>query len=157
MKERLPFAQDLSLENSVDSYLYFQLALLHSMTYFFFLYQSPLSLSTVFDSISSNINEFFSTNPSANVFVFGDFSIHHKDQLIYSDGTERSGELCCNFYISSYHTQMVIFPTCIPDCDSHSPALLDFFLTSDAVICSTMTVPPLRNSDNVVSVSIYIP
>ena len=46
---------------------------------------------------------------------------------------------------------MVIFPTRIPDCDSHSPALLDFFLTSDAVICSTITVPPLRNSDNVVS------
>ena len=27
---------------------------------------------------------------------------------------------------------MVNFPTRIPDCDSHSPALLDFFLSSDA-------------------------
>ena len=35
-KERLPFAQDLSLENSADSYLYFWLALLHSVSYFFF-------------------------------------------------------------------------------------------------------------------------
>ena len=35
-------------------------------------------------------------------------------------------------------TQMVNFPTQIPHCDSHSPALLDLFLSSDASICSTM-------------------
>ena len=39
VKEGLPFAQDLSLENSADSYLCFQLALLYSVSYFFFLYQ----------------------------------------------------------------------------------------------------------------------
>ena len=50
---------------------------------------------------------------------------------------------------------MVNFPTRIPDCDSHSPALLDLFLSSDASICSTMAFPPLGNSDHVVcSVSI---
>ena len=32
VKERLPFAQDLSLENSADSYLCFRLALLHSVS-----------------------------------------------------------------------------------------------------------------------------
>ena len=49
VKEGLPFPQDLSLENSANSYLRFQLALLHSVSYFFFLYQSPTSsLSTVF-------------------------------------------------------------------------------------------------------------
>ena len=41
MKEGLSFAWDLSLENSEDSYLCFRLALLHSVSYFFFLYQSP--------------------------------------------------------------------------------------------------------------------
>ena len=45
---------------------------------------------------------------------------------------------------------MVDFPTRIPDCDSHSPALLDFFLSSDASICSTTAFPPLGNSDHVV-------
>ena len=45
---------------------------------------------------------------------------------------------------------MVNFPTRIPDCDSHSPALLDLFLSSDASICSTMAFPPLGNSDHVV-------
>ena len=57
VKERFPFAWDLSLENSVDSYLCFGLALLDSVSYFFFLHQSPSSsLSMIFDSISSNID-----------------------------------------------------------------------------------------------------
>ena len=85
VKEGLPFARDLSLENSADSYLCFRLALLHSVSYFFFLCRSPSSiLCMVFDSISSNIDEVLSINPSANVFVFGDFNIHHKDWLTYS-------------------------------------------------------------------------
>ena len=53
---------------------------------------------------------------------------------------------------------MVKFPTRIPDCDSHSPALLDLFPSSDASICSTMGFRPLGNSDHVVfSVSIDFP
>ena len=57
VKERFPFAWDLSLENSVDSYLCFGLALLDSVSYFFFLHQSSSSsLSMIFDSISSNID-----------------------------------------------------------------------------------------------------
>ena len=85
VKEGLPFARALSLENSADSYLCFRLAL----------------------------NDL---------------------------------------------TQIVNFPTRIPDCDSHSPALLDFFLSSDASICSIMAFPPLGNSDHVVvSVSIDFP
>ena len=35
VKEGLPFAQDISLENSADSDLCFQLALPHSVSYFF--------------------------------------------------------------------------------------------------------------------------
>ena len=85
----------------------------------------------VFDSISSNIDEVLSINPSANVFVFGDFNVHYKDWLTYSGATDRPGALCYNFYISNDLTQMVNFPTGIPDCDPHSPALLDFFLSSD--------------------------
>ena len=153
-----PFAWDLSLENSADSYLCFRLALLHSVSYFFFLYRSPsLSLCMVFDSISY-IDEVLSINPSANVFVFGDFNVHHKDWLTYSGGTERPGEPCYNFSISNDLNQIVNFPTRIPDCDCHSPALLDLFLSSDASICSTVAFPLLGNSDHVVvSVSIDFP
>ena len=107
------------------------------------------SLCTVFYFISSNIDEFLSSNRSANVFFFGDFNVHHKDWLTYSSGT--------NFSISNDLTQMVNFPTRISNCDSHSPALLDLFLSSDTriFICS---LPPLGNSDHVVvSVSIDFP
>ena len=38
VKEGLPFALDLSLENSADSYLCFRLTLLPSVPYFFFLH-----------------------------------------------------------------------------------------------------------------------
>ena len=110
-------------------FLHFWLALLHSVSYFIFLYWSPsLSLCTVFDSISSNIDEVLLINPSANVFAFGDFNIHHNDWFTYSGGTDRPGELGYNFSILNDLTQMVNFPTWTPECDSHSPALLDFFL-----------------------------
>ena len=155
VKEGCPFAWDLSPENSADSYLCFRLALLHSVSYFFFLSRSPSSsLCMAFYFISSNIDEVLSINPSANVFVFGDFNVHHKDWLTYFGGTDRPGELCYNFSISNDLTQIVNFPTRIPDCDSHNPALLDLFISSDASICSTMAFPPLGNSDHVV-VSVF--
>ena len=92
------------------------------------------------------------------MFVFGEFRVHNKDWLTNSGRTNRSRELCYNFSISNDLTQMVNFPTRIPDCDSHSPALLDLFISSDASICSTMAFPPLGNSDHVVvSVSIDFP
>ena len=57
--------------------------------------------------------------------------------------------------ISNNLTQMVNFPSRIPDCGSRSSAFLDLFLSSDASICSTMAFPPFGNSDHaVVSVSI---
>ena len=145
----------------MDLNLCFRLVLLHSVSYFFFLYQSSSSsICTVSDSISSNIDEVLSINPSTNMFVFGDFNVHHKDWITYSGRTDRPGKLCynCSFSDDLTHTQIVNFPTRIPDCDSHSPALLDLFISSDASICSTRAFPPLGNSDHVVvSVSIDFP
>ena len=86
------------------------------------------SLCTVFHSISSTKDHILSTNPSANVFVFGDFNVHHKDWLTFSRGIDRSGELRYNFSISNDLIQMGNFPTRIPYCDSDCPVLLDFFL-----------------------------
>ena len=113
----------------------------------------------VFDSISCKVDEVLSINPSANVFVFGDFNIHHKDWLTCSGGTDRSGKLCYNFSpttLLNFPTQIPVsysvsnFPTQISDCDSHSPALLDLFLSSYTSICSKMVFPLLGNSDHVV-------
>ena len=117
------------------------------MSYFFFLYRSPSSaLCTVFDSISSNIDEVLSINPSANAFVFGVFNVHIRN------GLPIVVELIdlVNSVISNDLTQMVNFSTRIPDCHFHIPALLDLFISFDASICSTMAFLPLGNSNNVV-------
>ena len=60
--------------------------------------------------------------------------------------------------ISNDLTLIVNFPTQMPDCDFHSPALLDLLLSSDASTCSIMAFPILGNSDHlIVSVSIDYP
>ena len=71
----------------------------------------------VFDSISSNIDQGLWINTSADIFFFGDYNLHHKDWLTYSGGTDTPGELSYNGSISNDLTQMVNFPTRIPDCD----------------------------------------
>ena len=69
---------------------------------------------------------------------------------ILAEQTDLVNEIFYNFSISNDLTQMINFPTQIPDCDSHSPALFDFFLSFDAIICSTIAFPPLENSGHVV-------
>ena len=97
-------------------------------------------------------------NPSANAFVLSDFNVHHKDWLTYSGGPDQPGKRSYNFSISNDLTQMVNFPSRIPDCDSQSPALLNLFISSDASICSTVAFLPLENFDHAVpSVSIDSP
>ena len=75
--------------------------------------------------------------------------------LPISGGTDRPGELCYNFSISNDLTQMVNFSALIPACDSHSPAVFDLFISSDASICSTIAFPPLGSTDHVI-VSVFI-
>ena len=55
-------------------------------------------------------------------------------------------DLLNSVIISNDLTQMVNFPTLIPDSDFHSHALLDLFFSSDASTCSTMVFPSLGNS-----------
>ena len=90
VKEELPFAWDLSLKNSADSYL-FLTGFTSLSAYLLFLYWSPSSsLCMFFYSILSNMDDVLSIKPSANVFVFGDFNVHHKDWVTYSGGTDQS-------------------------------------------------------------------
>ena len=55
----------------------FLFAFLNKFTTFKYLTIPSLSLCTVFDVISSNTDEIISFNPSANLFVFGGFKVHH--------------------------------------------------------------------------------
>ena len=139
------------ISRKICRFLCFQVALLHSVPSFFFLNQSPFSsLYTVFNSISSNIDEVLSINPSANVFAFGDAIVYHnKDWLTYSVGTDGPGELCYIFLSQMTSLRWLTF-LLGSQTDSLSPALLDLLISSDASICSTMAFPPWGNSDHVV-------
>ena len=88
VKEGLPFAWDLSLENCRFLLIFSTDYTSLSVLLLFLLLTTFLSLCMVFDSISSNIDEVLSINQSANVFFFGDFNEHHKDLLTNSGRTE---------------------------------------------------------------------
>ena len=127
VKEWVPFTWDISPGNSADSYLCLWLALFHSISYFFFLYQSPSSsLCTVFDSITSNVDDVFSIKPLINLYVSGSLN----SAIIFKSSVIISNDLF----------QMVKFPTRIPVCDSLGRVLLVFFLSSDFSISSTVAV-----------------
>ena len=66
------------------------------VSFLFTLLITDLVLCTVCYAFSPNIDEILLNNPSINIFVFGDFYIHHKDWLTYSGGTDRPGELSNN-------------------------------------------------------------
>ena len=81
----------------------------------------------VFDSISPNRDDVLLINPSANVFVVGDFDVLQKDKLTYFGRTDGPSELCDDL------TQLVNYPSGISDCDSQNPVLMDLFLSSDVL------------------------
>ena len=135
VKERLPFAWDLYKTLRILIYVFNRLDFIQSLTSFFLCRLPSSSLCMVFDAISSSVDQVLPINPSANVFVFGNFNVHHKDCPAYSGGSDRPGKLYQNFSISNDLTQTVNFPSQIPDFDCHIPALLDLFISSDASIC----------------------
>ena len=88
-KGRTSFYTWLSYYVSSDTYLCFRLGLLQSVPHFFFHHRSISSLCTASDSISSNIDQVLSIDPFANMFVIGDFNVHHKDRLTQTDYLKR--------------------------------------------------------------------
>ena len=81
--------------------LCFSMASLHSVCYFFTLYQSlSSSMCAVFDSVSSNIENVLPTNPTVNKFVFVYSNIQHKDWITFSSRTDRPVDLCYIFFSS---------------------------------------------------------
>ena len=91
VKEGLRFTQDLSLENSEDSYYVFDQLYL-TQCFLFLLSITFFILMHIFCSVSSSIDQ---VEPST-VFVFGDFNVYHKDWLTYFGGNDRPDELCYN-------------------------------------------------------------
>ena len=149
--------RESTLECNNYEYMCFRLSLLHSTTYLFFLYRSPSSSScAVLDAISDSTDSAISHHPSAQVMVFGDFNIHHKEWLTHSRNIDIPGIATHNFSISQDLTQIVSSPTHIPDRASDGRYLLDL-LCSNPDDCVAKVLPPIGNSvHSIVSVSFCI-
>ena len=86
------------------------------------------------DAISDSIDSAISQHPSAQVMVFGDFNVHHKEWLTVIL-TFLDGITTHNFLISQHLTQIVSSPTDILDRASDGRYLLDLFLCSNPDDC----------------------
>ena len=152
VKEGLLFPQELSLENSEDSYSCVRLALLHLVPYFFFLHWSTSSsFWTTFYAI-----RYSQSTQLHYVFNFGDFNLYQKDWLTYFSGTNRPGELCYNIPFSNNHTLMVDFSYPYPGLSPVSLIFLflDLFISSDSNIYFILKLHVLHSDCDVVTVSI---
>ena len=158
LKSSLPVSRQEDLELPDSPFMCFRLSLLHSTSYLFFLYRSPSNQDcSVLDNISNSIDRAITLHPSANIFVCGDFNVHHKDWLPNHTKTDESGRQAHSFAISHDFSQLVDFITRIPDNDKHKPSTLDLFLTSKADICKVSPAPPFGTSDHVlISVDISV-
>ena len=119
----------------------FRLALLHSTTFIFLLYRSP-------SSSSCSVVEALILQPSANIMVYGDPNVHN---------TDVAGLFCQEFAMAQNLSQIVDFPTCIPDCDDHQPYLLDLFLCSNPDSCTVASHPKEKTEWVEIGIDCYIP
>ena len=89
VKEGLPLAQEMSLETLGESYMCFQLTLLHS----------------ILDAVFTNMDKALSELPLASVFGFSGFDVHFTEWLKQSHGTDQPGEYSFKFlYYLQLHT-----------------------------------------------------
>lgn len=148
-KDTLPLGREITLEDVTHEYMCFRLALLHSTIYLYFLYRSPLSQnSAIFGAIFNSIDLALSRHPTAEIMVFGDFNVHHKEWLVHSHSTDTSGVSAFNFALSQDLTQIISAPTRIPDRANDNRYLLDLFLCSNPNACRSSILAPIGNSDH---------
>ena len=129
------------------NYLCFPPALLHSVSYFFFNHFPRLCARFLILFHLTQMRFSQSTHLQMCLFLETLTSIIRTGLPILVELTD-----LVNF--SDDLTQMIKFPTWIPDCDSDSPSLLDLF-SSDASICFTMAFPALRKFTDHVIVSVF--
>jgi hypothetical protein len=82
--------------------------------------------------------------------VCGDFNAHNTEWLGHSHTTDVAGVFCQEFALAQDLTQIVDFPTRIPDRVDHQPYLLDLFICSNPDSCTVASHPPLGRSDHIV-------
>ena len=106
-----------------------------------------------FQFLNSKVDFIISSSPSAEIIVLGDFNVHHREWL-YSRRTDAAGERAFEFCLENDFTQLVQYPTRIPDRLGDEPNILDLFLTTNPSLYTVNVSAALGSSDHLlVSVS----
>lgn len=144
---RLPHFDHISSDFQL---LWLKLSLPQSNHYFCLLYRSPNSVdASLFDVLSLAIESTLVSDPSAHVSVLGDFNIHNSEWLLHSAGTTALGREAEAFAIINNLSQLVDFPTRVPDRDGDRAHTLDLVLTTNPTLFSNVSsLPPLGSSDH---------
>ena len=137
-------------EDSNHEFISLRLILPSSSKIVFFIYRSPSANSNIFSVISDQIDKALIAHPNTEIVVAGDFNIHHNEWLTHSTFTDAPGIAAFNLSISHNLTQLINFPTRIPDRQGDKSNTLDLFLTSHPDHYNISCVSPLGSSDHVV-------
>ena len=146
IKTGTPCARVPSFEDPDQPYICLRVALIHVTSYIFFLYRPQDDNLAVINSIAAKKDLILCDNPSATFHICGDFNVHHEEWLTFSNKTTAEGIDCQNFALAHDLTQVVTFPTRIPDVESHFSSLLDLFLTNSHDLSEVSFNPPLGTS-----------
>ena len=135
-----------SLSSPKHDFLWIKLTLIsNERLYLCCLYRSPSADDSVYEILTSHIQEFYAKDPSCEVVVCGDFNAHHKSWLGFSGNTDVHGDAALTFSLLNDLTQVVSSPTRFP-----SNSLLDLYLTSHPDSYDVSTLAPLGTSDHAV-------
>ena len=137
-------------ENPQYQYICLRFILHSNSKIIFFIYRSPSANSDIFSVISDKIDSALLAYPNSEIVVAGDFNIHHEQWLTHSSSTDTAGQAAFNFSISHNLTQLVNFPTHIPDHHGDRSNTLDLFLTSHPDLYDISSSSPLGSSDHAV-------
>ncbi|MPC39085.1 hypothetical protein E2C01_032605 [Portunus trituberculatus] len=110
---------------------------------------------TQLSELTSIVEHILSLNPLAEIFILGDFNIHHQLWLS-SSFTDHPGELAFNFAILQDLEQLVQHLIHIPDHLEDTPNILDLFHTSNPS-ANGVTLSSLLGSSNHNLISVSYP
>ena len=91
------------------------MALVHTTAFVLFRYRPSDDNLAVVSTISTKIEQIVIANPSARIHLCGDFNVHNKDWLVFSNKTTQEGIDCYNLAIGHDLTQIINYPSRIPD------------------------------------------
>ena len=124
-------------------FLFFQMTLPRSVSYYFFSIDNHPCLCAVFDAVSCNIDIVLSVNPSANLSLEALASTRRTSYPVLVKLINSTAQLCQILCIPNDFSQIMNFPTWIFDYDGLSHGLLGLFLTFDPCISSAVAFPPI--------------